>query len=272
MVARRAQSVTLQALEEWLGQPLFRRDSRGLTPTKAGAVYFKAATQALAHLREATEALPGKAARYTLAVTAAPTFAARILLPRLYSLRQKLPELSLRIDTSHEVVDLPASGFDAAIRLGTGTWDGLESTLLLTESLVPVCAPSLIDRLGAPLDFQTAPLIHLTTVSQDWAAWLGAAGAPDLSRGLVVDSIHLAVAAAIQGLGVAVGRRPLIDSELSAGRLVECGAAVRCRTSYFFVVRARAGERPEVARFREWLLDQTAELRSESQPAACLSA
>ena len=47
-------------------------------------------------------------------------------------------------DTAAKLVDFAQSDVDLAIRLGTGAWDGLESILLLTETLVPVCSPGSI--------------------------------------------------------------------------------------------------------------------------------
>jgi LysR family transcriptional regulator, glycine cleavage system transcriptional activator len=253
----------VQTLEEWLGQVLFSRRREGLVLTRAGSIYFKAATEALRCLAEST---PGAASRGKLVVSAAPTFAARILVPRLYKLRQILLDISIDIDTSHTVVDFERSGVDVAIRLGTGDWEGLEAIPLLTETLVPMCSPALKKRMGGTVGLDHTTLIHLTPVSQDWAAWFDATGqpAPDLSRGLMVDTIQLAVAAAVQGLGICMGRRPLIDAELAAGALVECGAPVDCRTSYYLVAPAANLRSPEVQRFKSWItseMSQSAVLR-----------
>lgn len=252
----------VQTLEEWLGQPLFARRREGLVLTRTGAIYFPAARQALQGLAEGIEALPGARARGKLTISAAPTFAARILLPHLHKLRQGLPEVSVQIDTAANLVDFAQSDVDLAIRLGTGAWDGLESIHLLTETLVPVCSPALKERLGEKPDLGRAPLIHLSVVSQDWRAWLEDTGQPgfDLSGGFKVDSIQLAVAAAVQGLGVCIGRRPLIDSELAEGTLVACGPAVTCRTSYYLVAPPASFRRREVQAFKNWILSETAGL------------
>src|SRR3546814_12729385 len=103
---------------------------------------------------------------------------------------------------------------------------------LVTEQLVPVCAPGFAEAVDPPLlhttDLGRATLIHVTKASEDWAAWCRAAGvtATDLNRGISCDTIQLAIDAAIQGLGVAIGRRPLIDEDLAAGRLRSEGRRV----------------------------------------------
>jgi LysR family transcriptional regulator, glycine cleavage system transcriptional activator len=250
----------VQTLEEWLGQPLFSRRREGLALTRTGAIYFPAAKEALQSLAEGIEALPGARARGKLTISAAPTFAARILLPHLHRLRQELPGVAVQIDTAANLVDFEQSDVDLAIRLGRGVWDGLESIHLLTETLVPVCSPALAERLGGTLDPGQAPLIHLSVVSQDWQAWLEGTGQGgfDLSGGFKVDTIQLAIAAAVQGLGVCIGRRPLIDSELAAGTLVACGPAVTCQTNYYLVAPPASFHRPEVLAFKTWILSEAA--------------
>jgi LysR family transcriptional regulator, glycine cleavage system transcriptional activator len=253
----------VHTLEEWLGHPLFARRREGLALTKIGAIYFPAAREALQGLAEGIEALPGARTRGKLTISAAPTFAARILLPHLHKLRQELPDVSVQIDTAAQLVDFEQSDVDLAVRLGHGQWEGLESIHLLTETLVPVCSPALKARLGGTIDLAQAPLIHLNVVSQDWRAWLEDTGQAniDLDGGFKVDSIQLAIAAAVQGLGVCIGRRPLIDAELAAGTLVECGPAVTCRSSYYLVAPPASFRRPEVHAFRSWILAETAGLR-----------
>lgn len=253
----------VQTLEEWLGQPLFSRRKQGLLLTKAGSIYFRAATDALRCLSEGINLVPGVAARGRLTVSAAPTFAARLLLPRLFRLREHLQHVAVEIDTSPHLVEFTHSGIDVAIRLGFGDWEGLTAVYLLTERLVPVCSPGLKARSGSDMPFNSAPLIHLTAVSQDWRAWFEAMGqaSADLGSGFRVDTIQLAIAAAVQGLGICMGRRPLIDEELASGALVECGPPVECRTSYYLVGPPSHFRRPEVAQFKEWLLSETSAYR-----------
>jgi DNA-binding transcriptional LysR family regulator len=102
-------------------------------------------------------------------------------------------------------------------------------------------------------------LLQVTTASEDWATWLASAGAADidLTRGLRFDTIHFAVEAAIQGLGVAIGRLPLISREFESGRLVRLfGPDVSAATSYWLVGAPETLRRPEVAAFKNWLQEQ----------------
>jgi LysR family transcriptional regulator, glycine cleavage system transcriptional activator len=249
----------IRSLEQWLGARLFIRTARGLALTDAGARYYPVVQAALGMLVNGTEQLSARQdGKCRLAISAAPTFASRVLVPSLARFRQQRPELDVVIDTAHEHAELGDGGVDLAIRMGRGSWDGLEAHRLLGETLVPVCAPEHY-RLFKDLDIEDVPLIHVTSVSEDWAHWCAATGrrAPDQARGLRFDTIYMAFEAAARGLGVAIGRRPLVDAELSSGALVALWEhEVKCATAYWLVARQNHAAETAVSAFRRWMTSQ----------------
>jgi LysR family glycine cleavage system transcriptional activator len=67
----------------------------------------------------------------------------------------------------------------------------------------------------------------------------------------------LALAAAADGLGVALASKPMVAAEVSAGRLkIPFDIDIGSRYAYYLVARESTAQRPAVAAFREWLLDQ----------------
>ncbi|MBP2292205.1 transcriptional regulator GcvA [Azospirillum rugosum] len=246
----------IQTLEDWLGVELFLRGNRSLSLTPAGEAYLPRVRDALQSLALATESVPGRKPSGRLSVSAAPTFALRWLIPRLPDFRATHPTLSVSLDTSHRRVEFPRDGIDVGIRLGSGPWPGLAALKLLEEELVPVAAPALAARVASPADLLALPRLHIASVSEDWAAWAEGAGLPPaaFAEGLRFDAIHMAVDAAVRGLGVVIGRRPTIDPELEAGRLVEVtGPRLRASTSWWMVTSRDSLQRPEIAAFRAWM-------------------
>ncbi|MCW2238201.1 transcriptional regulator GcvA [Azospirillum canadense] len=246
----------IQTLEDWLGVELFLRGNRSLALTPAGEAYLPRVRDALHSLALATESVPGRQPSGRLSVSAAPTFALRWLIPRLPAFREIHPTLSVSLDTSHRRVEFPRDGIDVGIRLGRGPWPGLAALKLLDEELVPVAAPALAARAATPADLLALPRLHVASVSEDWAAWAEGAGLPPaaLAEGLRFDAIHMAVDAAVRGLGVVIGRRPTIDPELEAGRLVEVtGPRLRARAGWWMVTSRDSLQRPEIAAFRAWM-------------------
>lgn len=252
-----AVSHAIQGLEDWLGTPLFERNRRGPCLTRAGRDYYPAVRDALHLIAVATDRVPGRRTSKQIRLSVCPTFASRVIMPRLAGFRELHPDISVLIGTAHRQVDLSRDDMDLAIRLGAGNWPGLDAEHLLTERLVPICSPEVKEQFRAIDDLSTLPLIHVTSVTQDWQAWADATGAGsiDPGRGLKVDTIQMAIDAAVRGLGIALGRRPLIDQELESGILVPfTEREIVSRTGYWLVGLPETMLRSEIRSFRDWLV------------------
>ena len=247
----------VQTLEEWLGVPLFLRTTRGLVLSEAGKEYMPIVASALDALEAGSSAVSRRRdGNGVLSISAPPTFATRWLLPRLAAFRERHPNIGVAIDTSFDRVELSGAASSIAIRMGRGNWHGLVSDLVMRETLVPVCSPAVRKRVEDLEDIDDAPLIHVTTTTDEWLEWAKAAGRqlPDLDRSLRFDTIQMAFEAACQGLGVVLGRRPLVDPELAAGRLVEVwGSPYLAPTAYWLVSSEEGAAEPRIVAFREWL-------------------
>jgi DNA-binding transcriptional LysR family regulator len=258
----------VQTLEDWLGVELFIRGNRSLTLSDAGAAYLPQVQAALEMLARASETVPGRKPTGRLAVSVPPTFGMRWLLPRLLRFNERHPRIEVTVDTSHRRVDFSRDGIDIAIRMGKGDWPGLHSTCLVREKLVPVCAPHLAPSIRSADDLCKNTLLHVTKASEDWAGWGALAGVDiaDAAGGLRFDTVQMALEAAVGGSGIALGRLPLIEQDLTANRLVQILGPPRfCSTGYWLVMQRETILRPEVNAFRNWII---AELKSSSQEVA----
>lgn len=263
----------IQTLENWLGVELFSRQSRGLRLTGAGEAYAPLVNQALSGLAKATEQLPGRKATGTLSLSSAPTFANKILLPRLVRFAARFPDIGVTIDTSLRPVDLTLDDFDVAIRFSSTKKPAPNWTLLAAETLMPVCSPRLKQQFGV-LDatlLSRAPLIHVTSVSADWNHWFRASGMAvpaSIESGLRVDTVQMAFDAAQRGLGIALGRRPLVDDDIASGRLTALVEETVASDSFYWLVTSPTDfQKPEVKLFREWLLSELGAGSDRRMPA-----
>ncbi|MBV8653300.1 MAG: LysR family transcriptional regulator, partial [Alphaproteobacteria bacterium] len=261
-VTASAVSHGIVALERALGAPLFVREKRGLSLTPEGRDYLPYVSEALSLIAIGTERLPSRRADRAVAVSCAPTLASRWLLPRLPGFQRLQRNVSVTVDTSRRQVGFPADGFDFAIRMSRTPAAGATWTRLFGETLVPVCSPAyrdgLVDASGA-IDLSRATLIHVTPASEDWQAWLDRKGLGkiDAGRGLSFDTIQMAFEAAVMGLGVVLGRRPLVDRDLASGALVALEPdSMAAETAYWLVSSEGADHRPELLGFKRWLLQE----------------
>ena len=125
---------------------------------------------------------------------------------------------------------------------------------------MPVCAPSLLkgpNPLKKPADLKRFTLLHISSFPDDWQVWLTAAGAKgiDASRGVSFDFPVAAYQAAMDGLGVALGRHPLVAPDLKAGRLVvPFDFKMSSEFAYYLVYPQEAIRRRKIKAFRDWLM------------------
>jgi LysR family glycine cleavage system transcriptional activator len=257
-------------LEQVLGVELFVREPRTLSLTPAGADYLPYVSEALSLIAIGTQRLPNHRSNRTIAVSCAPTLASRWLLPRLRHFGSRWPNTSVTVDTSARHVGFPVDGFDFAIRMSRAPVAGPAWTRLFGERLMPVCSPAYRDTLldgEGQVDLRRATLIHVGPASEDWQAWADWQGADGIAvtGGLRFDTIQLAFEAAAMGLGVAIGRRPLVDRDLVSGALVALGPEeMVAETAYWLVSSDGADHRPDLLGFKRWLLQEAG---TEDDPA-----
>jgi LysR family transcriptional regulator, glycine cleavage system transcriptional activator len=257
-------------LEQSVGVELFIREPRKLSLTPAGEDYLRYISDALALIAIGTQRLPNNRKSRTIALSCAPTLASRWLLPRLHNFSDHWPDVSVTVDTSRRQVAFPVDGFDFAIRMSRAPQAEEGWTKLFGEELVPVCSPAyrdtLLDAEGS-IDLTQATLIHVTPASEDWKSWLNGKGIGgiDPAGGLRFDTIQLAFEAAAMGLGVVLGRRPLVDRDLASKALVEIDPdMVTAETAYWLVSSEGADHRPDLLGFKRWLLREAGAFKAST--------
>ena len=263
-----AVSHQVKGLENYLGLKVFRRVGNSLMLTDAGQACLPGLSEGFDRLAHAIERLQEHDARGPLHVSVAPAFASKWLVPRLERFDSAHPDIDVRISASLEVVDLDREGFDAAIRLGRGSYPGLDVHELFAESVVPMCGPSLIEGrhpLETAADLRHHVFLHddslrFDRAAPDWPMWLKSAGVKDVdaSRGPHFSHPDHAMQAAMDGAGVVLGWRTLATADLAAGRLViPFDLTLPMQLAFFFVCPQVAAERPKVVAFRDWLLEES---------------
>ena len=266
-----AVSHAIRELELDLKIRLFERSSRVVRLTAAGETLSRAVAEGLGTIGRAVQRLRAADGRPKLMVTTSPSLAAKWLVPRLDGFLAQHPNVDVRIDVSQRLADFGEDGVDIGIRFGTGDYPGLVVERLFEESVFPVCSPNLLKSkhpLREPRDLKHHTLIHIEWDAQwatwpNWAMWLRAAGAPeiDATRGLHLSQTSLALQAALDGHGVALGDSTLVADDLAARRLVRpFSMALKgpSQFAYHLVHAPQRSEEPLIKAFRRWILDEVA--------------
>ncbi len=262
-----AVSQQIRQLETHVGQALFLRQARGLALTPAGRQLFAAVTGPLASLSQGVDAL--RAAPAPLKLTCSPSFAMLWLMPRLVRLHREHPEIELNLAAEFQSVDrheLLASGTDCAIRYDPIAYEGLSAITLMPETLLAVASPRYLAEHG-PLD--SARAMQATTLLQDadpwhhapadieWDSWWARAfpADPRTQRDGGAQAFNLsmlALTAARNHQGVAIGRLALMAEDLQAGTLVPAHP-LRVRSPARYVLLTARDDDPRVLTLSKWL-------------------
>ncbi|MGB6309048.1 MAG: LysR substrate-binding domain-containing protein [Steroidobacteraceae bacterium] len=256
-VTASAASLQIRALEEYLGQRLFRRNGRQVHLTSEGAALLPRVQRALEELERAVDDVRLDRLAGPLRVTTLPSFLQLWLLPRMGRFRAAHPQIDLHAHTSADVVDFVQEDFHLAIRLGLGSWPNLRAEKLMDEWLLPVCTPALLGRHGPVRtadDLKRYSLVH--SVSEPWTAWLFDGRADPYAggfRGAVFEDSESVVQMAVQGAGLALARWSLVADEIHCGTLVAAGRPVQFDRSYWLVCPTRAHGLQSVGAFTDWI-------------------
>ena len=255
-VTHGAVSKQVALLEDRLGQGLFRRSPGGVVLTAAGKVYQAEISDALDRIAAATTKVSRQGFPDVLDISAPPTFTIQWLVPRLSRFQIRYPLLETRLSTRRESVNVALRGADVLIRRGPETWKGVYSRLVLQEAITPVCHPRLSARLRQVPDLRQQVWLHAEARPSDWNEWLDAAGASGLipKQLLRFDHSALALEAAGDGMGVAMGPLSMIGGELRSGKLqMPFPRLVVATPGYYVICRKGRESEAKVREFCDWL-------------------
>jgi LysR family glycine cleavage system transcriptional activator len=267
-VSTSAVSHQIRQLEEQLGTPLLTRARNGAghsrtAPTEEGAALLVVVEDSLARLGEACAAIRSRAGqpRRRLVVAANGSFASLWLAPRLAVFAARHPSVVWEMRAVEAAApDLAAEGIDLAILRARPAEIRAPDRLLFAETIFPVCSPALAAQVS-PEALRRLNLLeeeHGDSPEKDWRHWLARLGQPAAGARIVrFSSFNQVVGAALAGAGIALGRSPLLDAELAAGRLVRLFAPESLPGSWAFVLRGRweTARDPHVVQLRDFLLE-----------------
>lgn len=258
-VTQTAVSHRLRDLEEQLGQPLFTRHGRRLEPTTAALQLAEAVRNSSSILDAVWAGIQNKTHADELTISMLPALASKWLAPRLSEMMTEVQGANIRITASREFVDFDTGEVSAAIRYGTGNWPQVRIRPMASETVAPVMAPELANRVDLTSRQALSDVTHLRCDNPDsWEDWFAATGyhQPANPNEIFFDEDATMIEAAIAGHGVALGRFALVAHDLRVGRLVApFDYRMTSKFSYWFVQGLQQCETQPVLDFFHWAKD-----------------
>jgi LysR family glycine cleavage system transcriptional activator len=235
-VTQSAVSHRLRRLEAFIGTELLQRRRAGLTATPAGAALAEGLTdifEGMAGLRERSR-LAARPERLRVGLGAA--LAQHWLVRRLPDFSRRYPGIEIELVIFTTRAQAEARGGDLDLRIHWVKPDEARNSttqrLLFREQVFPVCAPSILKKpLRDPAKLADLPLLYKSAEAGlgeskqgeewEWTTWFQRLGIKARPKPrLRFEDIGLAIAAALEGGGVALGRSLLVQDALTDGRLI----------------------------------------------------
>ncbi|MEF9676481.1 DNA-binding transcriptional regulator DsdC [Pectobacterium colocasium] len=258
----------INQLEQELGIQLFARSHRKVSLTTEGRRVFWTVKASLDALNRELLDIKNQELSGTLTIYSRPSIAQCWLVPALGDFARQYPAIALNILTGNESVNFQQGGIDLAIYYDDMTPGNLAQHFLMDESILPVCSPDYarwFNLSDNPAALNLCTLLHdrqawsCDSGHGEWDNWADSFGItlPE-AAGMSFDRSDLAVIAAINHVGLAMGRRRLVQNRLDRGELVSpFGAMTKKCEQHYYVSTLSNRQWPKIEAFIAWLKSRT---------------
>ena len=253
----------IKELEEYFGKPLFFRKNRKVEPTSEGRRLLESLSRIFDVIEAACNEVTLAPNSQVLALHCSPSFAAKWLSPRLPEFIKANPDITIRMTSGAEPIDLLRNQeIDVAISYQfTPTGPGITSVSLGEEKIIPMCSPDLIDpKVPVKELMSKLTLIESSLNLHTWERWFEINHLKNpSSRKMSFDRAALSISAAVDGIGAVFESVRFAERELSRGELVEIGQQIFLPTTdrtHFLSYRSNTKNSQKIKLFNEWIFSK----------------
>jgi DNA-binding transcriptional LysR family regulator len=201
------------AVEARLGARLLNRNTRGVSATEIGALYYEKCKTIQRELEEADNLASLLQARVggQLRIGTSVAFGRRVLTPLVLGFMREHPEVTVDMSFDDRYVNLVEQGVDVAIRMGRLADSSLGARYLGLNPWVLVGAPAYLEAHGAPrtpADVARHACLVYSSVQGDerwhFSPPSGRAGPVPVRGPLRSNNLSVVLEAACAGMGLAI--------------------------------------------------------------------
>lgn len=223
-------SKQIAATEERLKVRLLNRNTRGVSLTESGALYYEKCKIIVRETEEADNIvrLRQSQAQGMLRIGTSVAFGRRVIVPLALDFMKRHPQVQLDLSFEDRYTDLVSQGLDVAVRMGKLADSSLGARYLGANPWVMVAAPRYLKIYGTPKkprDLSShAALIYSSVLGDDVWRLISAKGeavtVPVAGR-LRSNNLSAVLAAARNGLGIAAMPRYVAADSLASEQVLE---------------------------------------------------
>lgn len=269
-----AVSRQVAALEDFVGQRLFKRTAHGMTLTPIGEQYAQTVRAQLTDIeQEARNVMGLDESTSRLKIAAVPTFASRWLMPRwANAMAHGIVDCELHIETRTRPFMFSDATFEAALCASSESeiarWAGTVAIRLMPEKVIPVCSPGLLKQtMNRHSCTRSEALMHMPLLQQStrpmaWREWFVAHSQSIPSHaqhGPQLELFSILAAAAKGHLGAALLPTLLIEEELSSKALISLSDCSLTGDRAYYLVHPEGPISTPLRQFIDWLMTESVE-------------
>ncbi|MDP3413859.1 MAG: LysR family transcriptional regulator [Polaromonas sp.] len=223
-------SKQIAATEERLNVRLLNRNTRGVSLTESGALYYEKCKIIVRETEEADNIvrLRQSQAQGMLRIGTSVAFGRRVIVPLALDFMKRHPQVQLDLSFEDRYTDLVSQGLDVAVRMGKLADSNLGARYLGANPWVMVAAPRYLKKYGLPKKPRDlsghAALIYSSVLGDDvWRliSSKGEAVTVPVAGRLRSNNLSAVLAAARNGLGIAAMPRYVAADSLASGQVLE---------------------------------------------------
>ncbi|MBL4837611.1 MAG: LysR family transcriptional regulator [Kordiimonadaceae bacterium] len=253
-------SYQVKNLENYFGAVLFDRKARGVALTEIGRAYLPSVLKAFSDLSASSAHMFNSAGKSSLSIRVAISFGTLWLAPRIPDFLQKHPHIHVDLHSSLWISSEGQQDCDLEIRYGDGNWQGVQSEILIHETIELVASPTLQFQPKSAMDLLDCPLVHIQGVEDNWSRLFnrGNLSLPNSSRQIKADTSLMALEMVKAGAGCALLFKSFTQSLIREKKLI-IPFNINLPTeqaNHLLFLKGKTHQRHEVKLFAEWLLDQ----------------
>ena len=249
-------------LERFLGVDLFVRSKPRLSLTQQGQELFASVSAGFNEIRQAIDRIKYQPQSGLLKVETSISFASCWLLPRLPDFNQRFPDVELQLLTRDYTTNYDPVDVDIAIIFGKPELPGIESRIIFEETMIVVCAPTLVpgNKMLAVDQLDSYNLLHYNEPSYpfNWEKLFNSVGrkAPAPRRAHLLNSYIVYLQAILNGDGLGIGWTGVLGDLLADGRLKKASdISVETTSGYYCCLQSQAVDNTDAKLFMDWICE-----------------
>jgi DNA-binding transcriptional LysR family regulator len=249
------------ALEKHLGASLFERRPHDVALTREGKQFASSVNPAINTIGDAAMKLKTRRTD-ELTIFSEPCITNYWLMPRISRYQLEFPNTKIKLVTSDDPLDEATDAFDIGLQYGEANKKVFVEQASWSDEIIVVASPLLEGEIPSKVvlnELLEHPFVHIDRIGPGWMSWneffsQHGFDFPENHTSLFCNNYLNAIDAAIQGAGLLLGWRFVVESAVDEGKLKQIGSfSVPSPDDQFMYTKRKSVNAKAAQNFITWI-------------------